>query len=151
MTKLKTMAICLLLVGGGVYGLALAAIRINGIRSGTPDAAQPSLPAKSRAQPPLKLMKEYLVEPPDMLLVELLEGLPGRRISGERLVRPDGSVSLGWYGDLHVAGKTMPEIKADLIKLLQRFLTDDQLGLLQYDQDTGEILNDPKTGEPKAH
>ena len=71
MTKLKTMAICLLLVGGGVYGLALAAIRINGIRSGTPDAAQPSLPAKSRAQPPLKLMKEYLVEPPDMLLVEL--------------------------------------------------------------------------------
>ena len=66
-------------------------------------------------------------------------------------MRPDGSVSLGWYGDLHVAGKTMPEIKADLIKLLQRFLTDDQLGLLQYDQDTGEILNDPKTGEPKPH
>ena len=49
-------------------------------------------------------MGEYVVEPPDLVLVELLEGLPGRPISGERLVRPDGTISLGWYGDVYVAG-----------------------------------------------
>ncbi len=149
MTKLKTIGICLLLISGGVYGLALAALQIDGVRRGRRDAARPSLPAKSRAQPPLELMTAYVVEPPDMVLVELLEGLPGRPISGERLVRPDGSISLGWYGDLHVAGKTLPEIKVDLIKLLQRFLHDENLGLLACEQDTGEILTDPKTGEYK--
>ncbi len=149
MTKLKTIGICLLLISGGVYGLALAALQIDGVRRGRRDAARPSLPAKSRAQPPLKLMTAYVVEPPDMVLVELLEGLPGRPISGERLVRPDGSISLGWYGDLHVAGKTLPEIKTDLIKLLQRFLRDEDLGLLAGDQDTGDFLTDPKTGEYK--
>ena len=35
-------------------------------------------------------MPEYVVEPPDLLLVEVLEALPGRPIQGERLVRPDG-------------------------------------------------------------
>ena len=30
---------------------------------------------------------EYVIEPPDLVLVEVLEALPGRPISGERLVR----------------------------------------------------------------
>jgi polysaccharide biosynthesis/export protein len=41
------------------------------------------------------------------------------------------------------------QIKADLIKHLQRFLPDEQLGLLVSDQDTAELVIDPKTGEPK--
>src|SRR4051794_24916181 len=40
-----------------------------------------------------------VVEPPDMMIVEVLEALPGRPISGERLVRPDGTISLGFYGE----------------------------------------------------
>src|SRR4051812_3154481 len=51
-------------------------------------------------------MPEYVVEPPDLILVEVLEALPGRPISGERLVRPDGKISLGFYGELYVAGLT---------------------------------------------
>ena len=61
--------------------------------------------AIDKHRPPL------VVEPPDMIVVEVLEALPGRPISGERLVRPDGTISLGFYGDVHVAGLTLPEIK----------------------------------------
>ena len=53
-------------------------------------------------------MPDYVVEPPDLLLVEVLEALPGRPISGERLVRPDGKISLGFYGEVYVAGLTIP-------------------------------------------
>ena len=49
-----------------------------------------------------------VVEPPDVLLIEVLEALPGRPITGERLVRPDGTISLGFYGDVHVRGLTLP-------------------------------------------
>ena len=48
-----------------------------------------------------------MIEPPDMILVEVLEALPGRPISGERLVRPDGKISLGFYGEIYVAGLTI--------------------------------------------
>ena len=42
---------------------------------------------------------------PNILQVEVLEALPGRPISGEqRLVRPDGTISPGYYGDIDVAG-----------------------------------------------
>src|ERR1700712_2035788 len=56
-------------------------------------------------------MPDYVVEPPDLLLVEVLEALPGRPITGERLVRPDGKITLGFYGEIYVAGLTTDEIK----------------------------------------
>ena len=92
-------------------------------------------------------MPDYVVEPPDLILVELLEGLPGRPISGERLVRPDGRISLGWYGDVYVAGLTVPEVKEKIILHLRKFLRDEQLGLVQGDEETGEMVRDPKTND----
>ena len=56
-------------------------------------------------------MPPYVVEPPDIIRIEVLECLPGRPITGERLVRPDGTISLDFYGDLYVAGLTLSEIK----------------------------------------
>src|SRR5262245_48266764 len=53
----------------------------------------------------------YVVDPADMMIVEVLEALPGRPISGERLVRPDGTISLGFYGDVHVKGLTLDQVK----------------------------------------
>ncbi len=73
--------------------------------------------------------------------------LPGRPISGERLVRPDGRISLGWYGDVYVAGLTMPEVKEKIVLHLRKFLHDEQLGLIKSDEETGEPIHDPKTGE----
>src|SRR4051795_9875441 len=70
-------------------------------------------------------MPEYVVEPPDLLLVEVLEALPGRPISGERLVKPDGKISLGFYGEVYVAGLTTTEIKEKIVLHLRQFLSDD--------------------------
>jgi protein involved in polysaccharide export with SLBB domain len=72
----------------------------------------------------------YVVEPPDLVLVEVLEALPGRPISGERLVRPDGTISIGFYGDVYVKGLTLEQVKVAIIKHLRKFLTDEILGLL---------------------
>jgi protein involved in polysaccharide export with SLBB domain len=72
----------------------------------------------------------YMVEPPDLILVELLEAFPGRPISGERLVRPDGTISIGFYGDIHVRGLTIPQVKVAILKHLRSFLADETLGLL---------------------
>ncbi len=87
-------------------------------------------------------MPDYVVEPPDLLLVEVLEALPGRPITGERLVRPDGKITLGFYGELFVAGLTTDEIKEKIVLHLRKHLPDAVLGLV-------EEGTDEKTGEPK--
>jgi polysaccharide export outer membrane protein len=93
-------------------------------------------------------MPDYVVEPPDMMIVEVLDALPGRPISGERLVRPDGKISLGFYGDVYVAGLTLPEVKEKLVLHLRRFLTDEALGLFEIDEVTNQPKMDPKTKQP---
>ena len=89
-----------------------------------------------------------MVEPPDLLIVEVLDALPGRPISGERLVRPDGTVSLGFYGDIHVAGLTLPEVKEKIVQHLRKFISDDILGLVEIDPTTDEPTIDEKTKQP---
>jgi protein involved in polysaccharide export with SLBB domain len=76
-----------------------------------------------------------VVDPPDLLIVEVLEALPGRPISGERLVRPDGKISLGFYGEIYVAGLTIPEVKEKVVLHLRKYLNDDILGLVCVDED----------------
>jgi polysaccharide export outer membrane protein len=93
-------------------------------------------------------MPDYVVEPPDMMIVEVLEALPGRPISGERLVRPDGKITLGFYGDVYVAGLTLPEVKEKIVLHLRKFMQDEALGLIKVDGVTGEIIRDPKTDLP---
>lgn len=99
---------------------------------------------------PRPTYREYVVEPPDMLLVEVLVAAPGRPISGERLVRPDGKISLGFYGDVEVAGLTLPEVKEKVVNHLRKYLADDALGLVAPDLDpkTGKI-SWKKLAEPK--
>jgi polysaccharide export outer membrane protein len=82
-------------------------------------------------------LPDYVVEPPDLVIVEVLEALPGRPISGERLVRPDGKISLGFYGEVYVAGLTTDEIKEKIVLHLRKFLPDEVLGLLLIDEKTG--------------
>lgn len=84
-------------------------------------------------------MPEYVVEAPDLLLVEVLEALPGRPITGERLVRPDGTITLGFYGDVYVAGLTTREIKEKVVIHLRKYLKDEVLGLIGTDKDGKEI------------
>jgi polysaccharide export outer membrane protein len=93
-------------------------------------------------------MPDYVVEPPDLLLVEVLEATPGRPISGERLVRPDGKISLGFYGEVYVAGLTLPEVKEKIILHLRKYVSDVNLGLVDVDEN-GEPVIDPVTKTAK--
>ncbi len=81
----------------------------------------------------------FIIEPPDLLLIEVLETLPGRPIRGERLVRPDGTISLGFYGELHVRGLTLDQAKQKVVIHLRKFIIDEVLGLVSADPSTGKL------------
>jgi protein involved in polysaccharide export with SLBB domain len=146
MTKLKTLTACLLLIGAGAFGLRLATAQSDRGRRTKPADEPTTASVKTKAQPPLRLMTEYVVEPPDLLTVEVLEALPGRPISGERLVRPDGKITLGFYGDVYVAGLTLAEIKEKIVLHLRKFISDENLGLV-VDANADETSPAPTRGE----
>ena len=130
-------------VAGSALMLALGTIGLNW--SGDQDATKatetlPSgsaSPAPRMAKDPGNLPREsskvarpdYVVEPPDIIVVEVLKALPDRPITGERLVRPDGKISLGYYGEVYVAGLTTMEIKEKIIWTLRDYLDDEAVGL----------------------
>jgi len=89
----------------------------------------------------------YIIEPPDLLIVEVLDALPGRPIMGEHLVRPDGTVTLGFYGDVYVAGLSLPEAKEKIVLHLRKYLTDDVLGLWKRDPDGNWVEVEPKDSD----
>ncbi|MFL5245099.1 MAG: polysaccharide biosynthesis/export family protein [Gemmataceae bacterium] len=65
----------------------------------------------------------YVVEPPDILLIELTqaanEGLTKEQVvRGQHLVRPDGTINLGIYGSVLVSGLTLDQIKEAVYKQL---------------------------------
>ena len=90
----------------------------------------------------------YIIEPPDLIIVEVLEVLPGRPISGERLVRPDGKIDLGFYGQVHVRGLTLPQAKEKIILHLWKFLPDEVLGLIEVRPPEGEPKEEMGPKEP---
>jgi polysaccharide export outer membrane protein len=52
-----------------------------------------------------------------------------QQIRGEHLVRPDGTVNLGTYGNVYVAGRTLPEAKALIEAHLTQFLSDPEISI----------------------
>ncbi len=91
----------------------------------------PSIPDDPPPHEGAMISLPYLVEPPDLVLVEVLDALPGRPISGERLVRPDGKIDVGFYGEIYVRGLTLEQLKVAIIKHLRKYLNDDVLGLVE--------------------
>jgi protein involved in polysaccharide export with SLBB domain len=145
MTKLKQTTSCLVLLTATACGLVPTALQGDG-----PERAnsEPQEPANRPPPPPFTQSGDYVVEPTDLVDITVAEALPGRPISGPRLVRPDGRISLGFYGDLDAAGLTVQEIKKRAISLFQRFLQDEYLGLIALDA-SGEPIVDPATGKLK--
>jgi hypothetical protein len=83
-----------------------------------------------------------IIQPVQLLDVEVLEALPGRPITGDRVVRPDGTISLGFYGDVKVAGMNRNQIKVKLIEHLTNFINDEVLGIVIEDAD-GHVRASP--------
>jgi len=148
MTKLKLAIASFVPIGITLLGLSVAAQQASERKRAFPIREPRTDVTKSKAQPPLKPRTAYVVEPPDLVIVEVLEALAGRPISGERLVRPDGTISLGFYGDLSVEGLTLPEIKEKIVLHLRKYLIDETLGLIKIDPETDQPAVDPKTKQP---
>lgn len=91
----------------------------------------------------IELSPPRKARPGDGIIIEVLEALPGRPITGERVVRTDGTIGLDFYGDLFVAGLTRDEIKVKLVEHLRKFLTDDALGLVEAYSETSEEIAIP--------
>jgi polysaccharide export outer membrane protein len=105
---------------------AKAVVSTKADASMKPDAStKEDLPREGRT----RVMPAYVIEPPDLLIVEVPKSPDNARITGERLVRPDGSISLGGYGDVVVSGLTVKQAKAKIVALLRTYLDGDQLGL----------------------
>jgi polysaccharide export outer membrane protein len=94
-------------------------------------------------------MPDYVVSPPDLLQVEVFvpPNVPFRPITGERLVRPDGTITLGWYGDVYVNGLTIKEVKTKIIIHLRDYLSDEALGLVGEDQNGNPIEIPPENSD----
>jgi hypothetical protein len=75
----------------------------------TPQPATARVPSEgSEPLPP------YTVEPPDVLQIDSAEGLLTPPVRGPHLVRPDGTVGLGPYGSVSVAGLTLARAQAEV-------------------------------------
>ncbi len=93
----------------------------------------------------------HIIEPPDILGIEVMMALPGRPITGEYLVRSDGTVNLGWYGDVHLRGLTLEQAKTKLMLHLRTYLTDVTLGLYAPDPVNGELVAVPPSKTDKLY
>lgn len=72
-------------------------------------------------------LKTFLKEPKATVALGQTRGL--QQIRGEHLVRPDGSVNLGSYGDVRVVGLTLPQAKKMIELHLSQFLEDPDIAL----------------------
>ncbi len=151
MTKLRIFTLCGIFLGTLANGFAPVAGQ--GVRAERP-ATQPGVgadPARQDDPPPFTQRDNYVVETPDLIYVEVQNGkaLPGRPIIGSRLVRPDGTISPSFYGELFVNGLTVPEIKVKIITQLQKYLLrDEPLGLVELHKNGLPVI-DVATWQPK--
>jgi polysaccharide export outer membrane protein len=68
-----------------------------------------------------RALSAYIIEPPDILVVQATAAITKgtQPIAGPHLVRPDGTIGLGVYGNAFVAGKTIEEARDAVARLLQ--------------------------------
>jgi hypothetical protein len=148
LTRMKVSAMGLL--AAGTLAAAVAALASPPNRppeqdeANPPRAAAPRPPEGDRPPGPGKPVPKLLpVKPGDLLRIEVLEALPGRPIYYTRIVRPDGTISLEYYGDLYVDGLNREQIKVKLVEHLRKWLKDDILGLYAQNEQGKWMVVDP--------
>jgi polysaccharide biosynthesis/export protein len=72
----------------------------------------------------------YRIEPMDVLILNVAGTLPDRPISGQVVVTPDGTISLGYdYGVLRISGLTLADAAVAIRNALKGKLADPQVSL----------------------
>jgi polysaccharide biosynthesis/export protein len=105
------MAAILLAGCSGTSGNRSQLSRDEGLLRSTRNLLQPTplpLPRELDKQP----LPRYIVEPGDVLLIQPIDLDSPVRLPGDQPVLPDGTINLGRYGLLMVAGRTIEEIDA---------------------------------------
>jgi polysaccharide export outer membrane protein len=98
--------------------------------------------------PPRELDKvtlpPYVIEPPDVLLIESTKSAPDQPITGQHLVRPDGSIGLGIYGSVYVAGMTLDQAKVAIEAFLSRRIKSPEVSVdvLAYNSKVYYVITD---------
>jgi len=75
------------------------------------------------------VIPNYIIEPPDILLVEAIPSLPDQPVQGEHLVRPDGTINLGTYGSVRVSGLTLDQARAVIHDKLSQYIKNVKLNV----------------------
>ena len=133
--KLKWLLVLVLGAAGGMGTMRLISAESNDDARMARIAQMnlPSLPPGFFDVAPLATNDENgpaVMKPGRVLVVEVLEALPGRPITGERVVHPDGTINLGFYGEVPVAGLNRNQIKVKVIEHLRKYIKDEVLGLM---------------------
>jgi polysaccharide export outer membrane protein len=106
-------ASCLLSSGcSNLLGLSLTTNRLTDEAKALRSAYPEPLPLPRELDKRIAL--PYVVEPGDVLLVQPVNLDSPVRLPGDQTVLPDGTIQLGRYGQIIVAGKTIPLIEADV-------------------------------------
>src|SRR5206468_1024284 len=77
-------------------------------REGLPDLPTPTVthPPAAPREFAKRALSDYIIEPPDVLQIDISDkvGDPNFPVRGTHLVRPDGTIGLGPFGSVFVAG-----------------------------------------------
>jgi polysaccharide export outer membrane protein len=95
------------------------------------DLCAPGHPAPRECR--LTTLPPYIIAPPDILLVESTQQLRDQPIRGQHLVRPDGTIGLGIYGSIPVAGLTIEQARAAIAQVLAQRIKDIDINNLSVD------------------
>jgi polysaccharide export outer membrane protein len=119
-----------MLVAGCVaaYGQAAPNVQQATNRIDSPSGLSPAPPADLRTTyPPEAASKEYKIGINDVLTINVWHEPD---LSRNLTVRPDGRISLPLVGDVRAAGKTPPQLEAELKSDLAEFIKDPELTVI---------------------
>ncbi|MGH7172706.1 MAG: polysaccharide biosynthesis/export family protein, partial [Gemmataceae bacterium] len=105
--------------------------------------AHPSYPRVPREFEKMAL-PPYVVEPPDILLIQASDNITLRLqpIQGTHLVGPDGTVNLGIYGKIRVAGMTLERVADAVAARLLEIMPGLQAGIKSKVDEKGKVLEE---------
>lgn len=92
--------------------------------------------------------RDEIGEPAGILMPQVEVSVPDlagkQAITGQHLVRPDGTVSLGVYGEVYVAGLTLAEVKFTVEEFLAQFINDPEVNVdvLGYNSKVFYVITD---------
>lgn len=94
----------------------------------------------------------YVIEPPDIVVVQVLKALPDHPLSAEKFVRSDGTIDLEYYGSVRIAGNTVEAARQVVEDHLAAYIRKPQvrLDVLAYNSKHYYVMTDGAGFEERA-